>query len=125
MPLNTESKDRSYLFGRLLAVADVLERRALSIDKGDDRQTNAMRYMNSFAMNPSRTWKTIRESLYPYQARLGVKALKLLELIDDITNQFDMDDFNDTPLTDKYLLGFSSQRIELRYKPKKEEDTNE
>jgi CRISPR-associated protein Csd1 len=119
--LNTESRDRSYLFGRLLAVADVLERTALG--KDESRATNAIRYMNSYAQCPARTWKTIQASLQPYQARLGIKATYLSKLIDDIGNMFEFDDFNNEPLTEKYLLGFYSQRHEL-YK-KKEEDKND
>lgn len=121
VPLNTESRDRSYLFGRLLAVADVLERGALG--KDETRSTNAIRYMNSYAQNPGRTWKTIQASLQPYQAKLGTKATYLSKMIDEIADQFEEGDFNNLPLTEQYLLGFYSQRREL-YK-KKEEDTNE
>ncbi len=121
VPLNTESRDRSYLFGRLLAVADVLERGALG--KDETRSTNAIRYMNSYAQNPGRTWKTIQASLQPYQAKLGTKATYLSRMIDEIADQFEEGDFNNLPLTEQYLLGFYSQRREL-YK-KKEEDTNE
>lgn len=121
VPLNTESRERSYLFGRLLAVADVLERGALG--KDETRSTNAIRYMNSYAQNPGRTWKTIQASLQPYQAKLGTKATYLSRMIDEIADQFEEGDFNNLPLTEQYLLGFYSQRREL-YK-KKEEDTNE
>lgn len=121
VPLDKNSTDRSYLFGRLLAVADVLERSALG--KEETRATNAIRYMNSYAKNPGRTWKTIQESLQPYQAKLGTKVTYLSKLIDEISDQFDINDFNNVPLTEKYLLGFYSQRREL-YK-KKEEETNQ
>ncbi|UTR13107.1 type I-C CRISPR-associated protein Cas8c/Csd1 [Salipaludibacillus sp. LMS25] len=120
VPLDKQSTDRSYLFGRLLAVADVLERGALG--KEETRATNAVRYMNSYSKNPGRTWKTIQESLQPYQAKLGTKATYLSKLIDEISDQFSVEDFNNTPLTEKYLLGFYSQRRDL-YK-KKEEETN-
>ncbi|MFZ7101870.1 MAG: type I-C CRISPR-associated protein Cas8c/Csd1 [Peptococcaceae bacterium] len=122
VPLDTSSTDRSYLFGRLLAVADVLERRALS--REETRATNAIRYMNSFSRNPGRTWKTIQESLQPYQAKLGIKATYLSKLIDEIMDQFQLNDFNNTPLSEKYLLGFSSQRREL-YTRKEEEVKHE
>lgn len=117
--LDHKSKDRSYLFGRLLAIADVLERRALP--REETRATNAVRYMNSFSKNPSRTWKTLQDSLQPYQAKLGTKLTTLSRMIDEVADQFDMEDFNNTPLTEKYLLGFYSQRREL-YK-KKENNT--
>lgn len=117
--------DRSYLFGRLLAVADVLERGALG--KEETRATNAIRYMNSFSQKPSRTWMTLQASLQPYQAKLGTKANYLSRIIDEISGQFAVEDFNNKPLTEKYLLGFYSQRREL-YKKKEinieSEETN-
>ncbi|MFB1050611.1 type I-C CRISPR-associated protein Cas8c/Csd1 [Paraliobacillus sp. JSM ZJ581] len=118
--LDHESKDRSYLFGRLLAIADVMERRALP--REETRATNAVRYMNSFAKNPSRTWKTLQDSLQPYQAKLGTKVTALSRMIDEVADQFEMEDFNNKPLSEKYLLGFYSQRRELY---KKKEKTNE
>ncbi|GAB3808043.1 type I-C CRISPR-associated protein Cas8c/Csd1 [Virgibacillus kimchii] len=125
VPLDKDSTDRSYLFGRLLAVADVLERGALG--KEETRATNAIRYMNSFSKNPSRTWKTLQESLQPYQAKLGTKAAYLSKMIDEISDQFNIEDFNNKPLSEKYLLGFYSQRREL-YKKKESniesEETN-
>lgn len=114
MPLNKENSDRNYLFGRLLAIADVLERSAL--DTKETRATNAIRYMNSFSKHPMRTWKTIQEALQPYQARLGTRATYLSKLIDEVASQFDPDDFNNKPLTGTYLLGFYSQRHELYQK---------
>lgn len=116
--LNEESTDRSYLFGRLLAVADVLERSAL--DREEKRATNAIRYMNSFSKQPARTWLTLQSSLQPYQAKLGVKATYYTKLIDDIADKFKEEDFSNVPLTEKYLLGLYSQRKSLYTKKEKE-----
>lgn len=113
--LDKENTDRNYLFGRLLAIADVIERRAL--DKGgDDRATNAIRYMNEFSRYPERTWKTIQEALQPYQIRLGNKGIFYSQLIDEIASKFNFEDFNNQPLNGKYLLGFYSQRREFYQK---------
>ncbi len=112
--LDTENNERDYLFGRLLAIADVLERRALGSE--ENRSSNAIRYMNSFSKSPARTWKTIQESLQPYQARLGTKARYLSSLIDEVASKIDYVDFNNKPLTGKYLLGFYSQRHDLYQK---------
>ncbi|MEN1968640.1 type I-C CRISPR-associated protein Cas8c/Csd1 [Lentibacillus sp. N15] len=120
--LDKEMNDRDYLFGRLLAIADVLERRAL--DQDETRATNAIRYMNSFSKHPARTWKTLQESLQPYQARMGKSAGYLSAMIDDVASRFDIDDFNDKPLSGKYLLGFYSQRHELYQKKNKDEKIN-
>lgn len=117
--LNTEVNNRDYLFGRLLAIADVLERNALG--REETRATNAIRYMNSFSKHPERTWNTIQASLQPYQARLGTKAGYLASLIDEVASRIDIDDFNNKPLSGKYLLGFYSQRHELYQKKNKDE----
>lgn len=115
--LDIENNDRDYLFGRLLAIADVLERRALGPD--ESRSSNAIRYMNSFSKSPARTWKTIQESLHPYQARLGTKSRYLSILIDDVASRIEFADFNNKPLSGKYLLGFYSQRHDLYQKKEK------
>ncbi|MBN3525827.1 type I-C CRISPR-associated protein Cas8c/Csd1 [Paenibacillus apiarius] len=118
--LDKENDDRSYLFGRLLAVADILERRALGSE--ETRATNAIRYMNSFAQHPERTWRVIQAGLHPYQARLGAKCTDLTKLMDEILSKFKYEDFNDKPLSGKFLLGLSSQRHDFFQGKKKEEN---
>src|SRR5690625_741310 len=118
--LDTNNEDRDYLFGRMLAVADVLERSAMRSD--EQRATNAIRYMSSFSKHPARTWHTIQDSIQPYQARLGSRATRFTKVIDEIGSKMKVEDFNDKPLTGKYLLGLYSQRHEL-YR-KKEDKTN-
>ncbi|WP_110111777.1 type I-C CRISPR-associated protein Cas8c/Csd1 [Bacillus sp. CGMCC 1.16541] len=115
--LDKENLNRDYLFGRLLAIADVLERQALG--KEETRATNAIRYMNSFSKHPARTWKTIQDALQPYQAKLGTKSRYLSSLIDEVASHIQFDDFNNKPLSGKYLLGFYSQRYDLYQKKEK------
>ncbi|GKU82021.1 type I-C CRISPR-associated protein Cas8c/Csd1 [Niallia sp. NCCP-28] len=116
--LDQENEDRDYLFGRLLAVADVLERNAL--DNNDKRATNARRYMSSFAQHPARTWTTIQKALQPYQARLGERVWYYNKLIDEVGTKIKFEDFNNKPLSGRYLLGFYSQRNDLYQKKNKE-----
>ncbi|UII54166.1 type I-C CRISPR-associated protein Cas8c/Csd1 [Cytobacillus spongiae] len=123
VPLDKDNNDRDYLFGRLLAIADVLERSALDIK--ETRATNAIRYMNSFSKHPERTWNTIQASLQPYQARLGTKATYLSKLIDEVASKFTVEEFNNKPLSGKYLLGFYSQRHELYQKKNKSESVDQ
>ncbi|QAY65340.1 type I-C CRISPR-associated protein Cas8c/Csd1 [Paenibacillus protaetiae] len=120
--LDQTNEHRDYLFGRLLAVADVLERRALGPE--ENRATNAIRYMNAFASHPARTWATIQSRLQPYQEKMGAKASYLSRVIDEIGDKILVNDFNDKPLSGVYLLGFYSQRNEL-YKKKNVEDDSE
>lgn len=109
--LDTNNEDRDYLFGRMLAVADVLERSAMGPE--ERRATNAIRYMSSFSKHPARTWSTIQDSIQPYQARLGTRATYFTKIIDEIGSKIKIEDFNDKPLSGKYLLGMYSQRHEL------------
>lgn len=117
LALDKESNDRDYLFGRLLAIADVLERNALN--QSDSRATNARRYMSSFSQHPERTWRTIQGALQPYQARLGEKVWYYNKLIDEVGSKIKIEDFNNKPLSGRYLLGFYSQRHELYQKKEK------
>lgn len=116
--LDYNNTDRNYLFGRLLAVADVIERTAL--DPKEDRATNALRYMNAFQSNPLRTWNTIQNNLQPYLMKLRGKAKFYNQIIDEISSKFEFEDFSNKPLNGKYLLGFYSQRYEI-YKKKSDE----
>ncbi|MFB7157689.1 type I-C CRISPR-associated protein Cas8c/Csd1 [Lysinibacillus sp. NPDC056232] len=120
MALDTTNPERDYLFGRLLAVADVLERNALG--KEENRPTNALRYMNAFSRHPARTWATIQRNLQPYQMKLREKGIYYTKLIDDIGAQMDIKDFTDEPLSGKYLLGYYSQRQALYTKKEKNDE---
>ncbi|MGE6629189.1 type I-C CRISPR-associated protein Cas8c/Csd1 [Bacillus sp. NPDC077027] len=119
--LDQTNTDRSYLFGRLLAIADVLERRALGHD--EQRATNAIRYMNAFSRHPERTWTTIYTALQPYRVKLGTRGMYLEKVMDEVLSSFAMDDYTNKPLSGKYILGFSSQRHEL-YQKKEQTEMN-
>ncbi|MFI2859129.1 type I-C CRISPR-associated protein Cas8c/Csd1 [Paenibacillus sp. JSM ZJ436] len=123
LALDQDYNHRDYLFGRLLAVADVLERRALG--SSESRASNALRYMNSFSRHPARTWKTIQDNLQPYQARLGSQAVYYSKIIDEVASRIPVDDFTNKPLSGLYLLGFYSQRHELYQKKDKLNDAEE
>lgn len=109
--LDTNCQDRSYLFGRMLAIADRLERKALG--REEKRATNAIRYMNAFAQRPMRTWTIIQAAIQPYQARMGTDANFYNRLLDEVGSQLQPEHFTDKPLSGLYLLGFYSQRHEL------------
>lgn len=114
--LNNESRNRSYLYGRLLAVADRIEYR--TYEANENRQTNAKRYMNAFSQKPYRTWKVIAERLDPYLQKLPIgEKLKYIKLTDEIYELFDENDFaDDSPLEGLYLLGFHNQSYALKNK---------
>jgi len=117
MALDEDRKTRDYLYGRLLALADSLERWALN-KAGEDRQTNADRLMQRFAERPYSTWRTIELSLSPYKARLGAQSQKRQMMIDKVKDMFSsVEDFkNDKKLNGEFLLAYSCQREALRLK---------
>lgn len=123
MGLDLENTDRDYLFGRLLAVAQVLEKTVHN--PGDKRPTNAERFMYQFAHSPAKAWRNIQLKLMPYQNRLGDKGIRFQKLINEITNKMNMDDFVEgqpRPLKPSYLLGYYHQREALY--TKKETENN-
>jgi len=110
MSLDETRNSRDYLYGRLLAIADVLEERSLS-DAEKNRPTNATRYMQQFSQRPFRTWKQIHDALTPYLMRLGDKAYYYKNLIAEVEGLFAPEDFTvNRPLTGEYLLGYYCQR---------------
>ena len=114
LTLNPERRDRDYLYGRLLAVAEKLERTALfKADKQDTRPTNATRLMSAFQVKPYSTWGQIYTQLIPYKNQLN-GAGYYQSLIDGIMALFKSDDYEDnSPLSPLYLLGYSAQNMEL------------
>lgn len=118
--LDKNNCDRSYLYGRLLAVADRVE--FLSMDRDEKRETNAKRYMTAFSQQPFRTWKVLEERLKPYQSRLGEGQRIFYEhLIEEIFWLFETGDFEkNESLSGIYLLGYHNQAYDLRKKQKEE-----
>lgn len=111
--LNETEKDRSYLFGRLLAVADVVEFISVKGTDAQFRQTNAVRYFNAMQQRPAVTWKTISERLQPYFGKLKYKKDETTyrELIDRIISIADDGVLSDNKaLTPRFLEGYHNQR---------------
>ena len=128
MALELDRKTRDYLFGRLLAVAEHLEERALHVAGEKERLTNAAKLMQRFADRPFSTWRTIELSLTPYKTRLRAKRqsvlLRLEKLLDEIVCSIKAQDFmDDRRLSGEFLLGYHCQRPVL-WEPQNSE-TNE
>lgn len=122
MTLEENRNSRDYLYGRLLAIADILESSVL-IKQNENRQTTASRLMQRFSEFPFSTWRTIELSLAPYKARLNAQsALYYEKKIQSIMALFEADDFtNNSKLTGEFLLGYHCQK-EDHFKRKEEEN---
>lgn len=112
MALQPEVGDRSYLFGRALAYAEQVERYALR-EVGEKRPTNAERLMVAFAKHPAKSWMLITERLQPYLQRLGAKANRLREGMEETIARLGTEAYTNEPLNEKYLLGYACQKQEF------------
>lgn len=121
LELDTSRTDRDYLYGRLLSVADKLERTALyKADKQDTRATNATRLMSAFQIKPYSTWGQLYSQLISYKNQLN-GAGYYQSLIDSIMVLFKNGAYEDnSPLSPLYLLGYSAQNRALSKNNKNE-----
>lgn len=125
MALDKKCTNRDYLYGRLLAVADKIERRTFDRDEDGGRETNADRFMNAFSQRPYQTWQMIEQKIHPYLQKLNIKERNYYKkVLDDIYELFEAGSFmNNDRLEGVYLLGYHSQTNEMRYQ--KAEETKE
>ena len=113
MGLDKTCKTRDYLYGRLLAVAEVAER--ATYESGEKREPNALRYFTMFSNQPYTTWAVIRERLEPYLQKMNSGQRRwYTDMIDEIIDLFDHADFiNNNRLKPEYLHAYSCQRKAL------------
>ena len=122
MKLDPNNSNRSYLFGRLLAVLEKIER--VTYDDGENREPNAIRLQSVFVNRPMQTWKTLDSLLIPYYQKLFPGAREnYRKKISEIAAMFREEDASsmNKSLDDNYLLGYYLQRMELRNKDVKGE----
>jgi len=124
LELNMTYSDRSYLYGRLLALAEKIESHARYLQTGgndtDKRPTNALRYMSAFAAKPFHTWVLIYNQLVPYLQRLDGGDW-YQQQIDTIMSLFQEGEYECVKALDgRYLMGYSLQRRALHTKNEKE-----
>ena len=117
MSLEESRTTRDYLFGRLLAIAENIEQRALHL-ANEKRDTNAAKLMQRFADHPCSTWRSIYLALNSYRNRLRANRpavlLKRDKLLDTVVGMFSGEDFiSDGKLSGEFLLGYHCQRAAL------------
>ncbi|MCL1850187.1 MAG: type I-C CRISPR-associated protein Cas8c/Csd1 [Bacteroidetes bacterium] len=129
MGLDEDQKDRDYLYGRLLAVADKIESVVLE-ERGENRESNAVRYMQRFAKYPYSTWDLLyKDKLRPYMKYLKQMHPKLFGwyegIIQNISDKFTIDEFSaDKALSGKFLLGYHCQQKDFWRKREKDQSVN-
>lgn len=109
--LNQDSTDRSYLFGRLLAIADWAECKTFYNQL--NWITISMRYMPDFQKKPKNTWMKIELKLNQIMKLNRSTYDKYKTIIEEIFDKFDLETYTDDSLTGLYLLGFYSQKLAM------------
>lgn len=123
--LDKDKVERSYLFGRLLAVFEKIEMD--TYDKEESREANAIRLQSAYCEKPFYYAHIIHNSLNPYFARLEpgrvVYYKKLIGEIIEKLAEYETKELNKA-LMETYLLGYYLQRNDF-YKSKKVTETEE
>lgn len=123
LELDKNNTDRSYLFGRLLAVLDRIENVALNQREkakgeagGDHRDTNAMRLWSAYAAHPNTCFANLRNCVEPYLRMLKYSSRKFYEdEIQEIYTKLDLSDPKlNRPLEPEYLMGYYLERADLK-----------
>lgn len=122
MELDQEKRDRSYQYGRLLAVYEKVERD--TYDREETREPNAMRLQSIYCRQPLHyAYELDKQMERAYFPRLKNGARVFYkDLIGEIMEQIHMapeQNWN-KPLEDTYLMGYYLQRKSL-YTKKNEE----
>lgn len=125
MNLEPDRADRSYQFGRLLAVLEKVERD--TYDQEEGREPNAIRQQSIFCQRPMYAAANIEKQLecaYFPRLKPGSRIFykNLIGEIMDKINQFPQEQWN-KPLGETYLMGYYLQRSSLY--TKKHDETEE
>lgn len=126
LALEPKRMDRSYQWGRLLAVMEKIERDTYDAD--EKRETNAIRLQSVFVQRPGYAAKIVMDQLKTaYYPRLSVGLRRyydrLIGEIMEMLSQFDASDYG-KPLTETYLPGYYLQKNAF-YTKKSNEETEE
>lgn len=121
--LDKDNRDRSYLYGRLLAVAEKVEKDTYG--DNENRLTNAERLWSVYTRRPATTWMLLEEKLMPYYGKLSKtkKGGYYKKLVSEIMNELEPMAENNKKLNENFVLGYYHQRKD--FYTKKEIKTNE
>lgn len=127
MALETDKKDRSYQYGRLLAVMEMVERE--TYDEDEKREPNAMRLQSVFCQRPLYVANNIQKQLdqaYFRHLEPGRRNWykSIISQIMGIISEESEDRWN-APLDATYLMGYYLQRSVLDTKNTKDTEENE
>ena len=125
MDVNRDSIDIPYNYGRWLACAHEIERRALW-NAGEKRETSAMRLFTKYAEHPAKYMSIIQHKIQIYEMRLGDRAFWLQRERDKISAKLNENSLEEVVgarhLDGRMILGFQSQMEAFRNKENNKKD---
>lgn len=126
MELDPKKQDRSYQYGRLLAVYEKIERDTYAADEA--REPNAIRMQTVFSERPLYAARVLKERLVPYYEKLNRSNPKARvfydKLIGEIISEIPEENVEHS-LGDTYILGYYLQKNALYTSNKGKNDTND
>ena len=116
--LDHQETDRSYLFGRLLAIYELFEAQRYALDgSSQERITNAERYWNAYTGQPSKMMNHLENKIKPYEEVLKLNRPGIWhklekerkEIIQLLTPLYANKEFTQ-PLDYKFIFGYYAEK---------------
>ncbi len=123
MSLESDRKDRSYQYGRLVAILEKIEKDTYKAD--EKRESNIIRRLSTFIKTPLKVSADIMTQLKSaYYPQLSSPSRTFYDkLIGEIMEIIDQLGDKDNPLSETYIIGYYLQQKEL-YKSNKNNTNN-
>lgn len=116
--LDHQETDRSYLFGRLLAIYELFEAQRYALDgSNQERITNAERYWNAYTGQPAKMMHHLENKIKPYEEVLKLNRPGIWhklekerkEIIQLLTPLYGNKEFTQ-PLDYKFIFGYYAEK---------------
>ncbi|MGT2832611.1 type I-C CRISPR-associated protein Cas8c/Csd1 [Streptococcus halotolerans] len=115
--LDHKYSNRSYLFGRLLAIYELIETQRYALEGNQDRITNAERYWTAYTGQPAKMMTLLENKVKPYEEVLKLNRPGLwkkldkerAEVIELLTPAFSAKEFTDA-LDYKFIFGYYAEK---------------
>ena len=136
--LDHENTNRSYLFGRLLAIFELMESKKYEIEnpnkdkKESNRITNAERYWNAYTSQPAKLMMNLTNKIKPYEEAVRLNAYGIFhkldkeraEIVQLLSPLMAKKDIND-PLDYQFIFGYYAEKQFFYTKQEKNESESE
>ncbi|HFI0340193.1 TPA: type I-C CRISPR-associated protein Cas8c/Csd1 [Streptococcus suis] len=116
--LDHENKNRSYLFGRLLAIFELLELQRYQLDGSkNDRITNAERYWTAYTSQPAKLMMNLTNKIKPYEEAVKLNSPGIFKKLDkereeimDLLSPLMQDRGINDPLDYRFIFGYYAEK---------------